>query len=362
MSSRRLRGGAPEARSGGLTPDNQERGTAQPSLAARPEPREAGKFIGLLDLRSATLVGAIVLLFAVLAVLRPDFFAAANLVNLVVKIAPLVVAVVGMTGVILCRHIDISIGAIFSWCGLVGALLAAQGLPAPLAVVAAVTLGAALGGINALLVAGLRLPSIVATLATMVVLDESLRWWRAGAAVRNLPEQVQWLGLGQDAGRLAIVLVAAAVLTVGWIVYHRLAVGRAVYAVGCDAEAARLVGLSPRRIEAGVFIAMGALAGLAAMLTALQFRTVQANEGRGLELAVIAAAVVGGVSINGGRGAVLGAAAGTILLATLGPALVWLRLDAYWARALQGLVILVAVAGDRAGDSLGAKNRGGRSG
>jgi rhamnose transport system permease protein len=283
-----------------------------------------------------------------LAVRAPRFFSAANLADLATGLAPALVAAMGMTLVILARQIDISIGSQFAVCGVVLGLLAKAGFPVPLAAAGAVAAGAGLGALNGGLVAGLGLPSIVVTLATMVAWREGLRWATEGAWVRGLPESFQWLGLGQAGGRILIVGTAALVFAaVAWGLVS-LRAGRAVYATGSDSEAARLLGLRPRRVVFGVFVVMGALSGLAAVLTTLQFIDVQANAGVGLELRIIAAVVVGGVAISGGRGSSLGVLLGVLFLAVLGPALVFLGGKAHWDRALQGAIVLLAVAGEAA--------------
>jgi rhamnose transport system permease protein len=165
------------------------------------------------------------------------------------------------------------------------------------------------------------------------------------------------MGLGQDAGRLAIPLLALVVwAAVAWGMRH-LSAGRAVYATGSDAEVARLTGVRPRRVVFGVFVAMGALTGLAALLSAIQFIDVQTGSGVGFELRVIAAVVVGGTSIAGGRGSLVGSLLGVLLLATAGPALTFLGSQAYWDRALQGLIILVAVAADAFGFATRSRSR-----
>jgi rhamnose transport system permease protein len=298
--------------------------------------------------RAAALVMALGAVLLLLAVQAPRFFTAANLADLATGLAPALVAAIGMTLVILARQIDISIGSQFAVCGVVLGLLAKAGLPVPLAAAAAVAAGAGLGALNGGLVAGLGLPSIVVTLATMVAWREGLRWATEGAWVRGLPASFQWLGLGQAGGRILIVATAALVFAaVAWGLVS-LRAGRAVYATGSDAEAARLLGLRPRRVVFGVFVAMGALSGLAAVLTTLQFIDVQANAGVGLELRIIAAVVVGGVAISGGRGSSLGVLLGVLFLAVLGPALVFLGGKAHWDRALQGAIVLLAVAGEAA--------------
>ncbi len=295
------------------------------------------------ELSVAAAFGALLL---VLAVANPDFFLGANLRAILLKESAVLVAAVGMTLVILARHIDISIGSQFSICGVVAALLAKAGLP--LAAVAAGTLaaGALMGALNGALVASLRLPSIVVTLATMVSLEAALKWERSGEAIRHASERFYFAGLGQAQGRAGIVVTAAVVFGLfAWGLRH-LAAGRAVYAVGSDVEATRLAGIRPGRVVFGVFVLMGMLTALAALLTALQFRTIQPNEGKGLELKVIAAVVVGGVAISGGRGTLIGTGIGVLFLGSIGTALAFLKAESYWEKAIQGAIILVAVASD----------------
>lgn len=286
------------------------------------------------------------LLLAVLAVAAPSFFRGDKFRSILVSAAPVLVASMGMTLVILSRHIDISIGSQFSLCGVAAGLLAGAGVPIPLVVVGTLAIGALLGALNGALIAGLELPSIVVTLAALVIHREALRWWREGESVKNLPADFQWLGFGQDRGQWLIIAVAlAAFLGFAWGLRF-LAMGRAVYATGSDPEAARLAGIGPRRVVLGVFVVMGLLTALASLLNTTRFVDVDTNAGVGLELQVIAAVVVGGVAVSGGRGTVIGPLIGVLLLATIGPALVFLGVKPHWEKAIQGLIILVAVASD----------------
>jgi rhamnose transport system permease protein len=296
--------------------------------------------------RERAVLAAYGVLLAVLALAAPSFFAADNLRDLIVGQAPTLVLACGMTAVILARQIDISIGSQFAICGMVVGLLAREGWPMPLAAAGAMAAGAALGAVNGALVGFAGLPAIVVTLATMVAWREGLRWATEGVWVQDLPAGFQWFGLGQSGGRLSVALAAAAIgIASAWLL-ARTAAGRSVYATGSDAEAARLVGVRHRAVICATFVAMGALTGLAAVLASVQFIDVQANAGVGLELRVIAAVVVGGVAITGGRGTIAGAMVGVALLATLGPALAFLGASAYWDRALQGAIILAAVSAD----------------
>jgi rhamnose transport system permease protein len=297
-------------------------------------------------LREVSVALAWIVLLLVLAVAAPAFYQPAQVRALLVSSAPVLVAAVGMTLVIVARHIDISIGSQFSICGVAAGLLAKAGLPLPAAVAGTLLAGAGLGAVNGALVAGLRLPSIVVTLATLVIWRESLRWAREGEFVRDLPRNFQWFGAGQEAGQWLVVGAAVVVFAAfAWGLRH-LAGGRAVYATGSDEEAARLAGIRPRRVVFAVFVAMGALTGLAALLNAVRFADVDPNAGTGLELQVIAAVVVGGAAVSGGRGTLAGSLIGVALLGTVGPALVFLGTQPQWEKAIQGVILLAAVASD----------------
>jgi rhamnose transport system permease protein len=296
--------------------------------------------------RELSVALALAALGAVLAARAPDFFAAAQVRAVLLEAAPVLVVAVGMTLVVLTRQIDVSVGAQFSVCGMVAGLLAKEGVPLPLVFAAAVLAGAALGAVNGALVAFVRLPAIVVTLATLVVYREALRWWREGEFVRDVPPGFQWFGLGGETGPWAVIGAAVAVFVLFAWGLRYLAAGRAVYATGSDAEAARLAGIRPDRVVCGVFVLMGGLTGGAAVLNAVRFADVDPTAGAGLELRVIAAVVVGGVAITGGRGRPFGTLLGVALLAAVGPALVFLKAKPEWGKAIQGGIILVAVASD----------------
>ena len=297
-------------------------------------------------LREVAVAGVYLLLLAVLAVFAPGFFQGDKFRSILVSSAPVLVVAVGMTLVILARHIDISVGAQFSLCGIVAGLLTQAGVPMPLVALGTIATGAAYGAINGALVAGLRLPSIVVTLATLGIGREALRWWREGEFVRNLSDRFQWFGAGQAAGQWIVIGIAIAVCgAFAWGLRH-LAMGRAVFATGSDAEAARLAGIRPQRVVFSVFTLLGALAGLGALLNGVRFVDIDPNAGMGMEMLVIAAVVVGGTAISGGRGTLAGTLAGVLLLGTIGPALVFLHIQPHWEKALQGAIILLAVASD----------------
>ena len=289
-----------------------------------------------------------------MAILAPGFFAVGNLRDIVLSNTPVLLIAIGMTLVILTGEIDISVGSQFAIASIVAALFAKAGLPMFVVVIGAAALGWLMGAVNGALVAYVRIPSIVVTLATMVILRDSLRWTRGGAWVQNLPPTFQWFGLGQSTGQLAIVLIGA-LLFAGLAAFLRwISAGRAIYATGSDVEAARLAGIDVRAVRFHVFAALGALTGFAAILNSVRFEDIEANAGMGLELKVISAVVIGGASVSGGRGTLLGTLLGVVLLGAIGPALTFLGVNAYWEKAVQGGIILAAVAIDAIGSRKGA--------
>ena len=186
---------------------------------------------------------AFVALLVLVAVREPTFFSGANLRDLALNNAPVLLIAVGMTLVILVGEIDISVGSQFAVCSVAAGLLAKAGVPVLLLLPCVVVIGATMGALNGVLVGHLRLPSIIVTLAMLVAWRDALRWTTEGAWVQDLPPDFQWFGLGQGAGQLLIVAVALAVLVAFSWSLRNLRAGRAVYAVGSDAEAARLAGI-----------------------------------------------------------------------------------------------------------------------
>lgn len=295
--------------------------------------------------RELSVAGTLGVVLAALALFAPAFYQPQPLLTLVTsQVAPTLVVACGMTLVIIARQIDISVGSLFAICGVCGGLMLSHGMSAALALPATILLGAAMGALNGTLVAGLGLPSIVVTLATMVTWREALRWLRQGVYVNIGP--AQWFGLGQAAGQWTMIVTAGALTLVLALAMKHLAGGRFVYAVGTDAEAARLAGIRPRLVTFLTFVFIGGLTGLAAMMSAVQSPQVDPSAGNGLELRTIAAVVVGGVSISGGRGNLWGVLAGLLLLSSINPALTYLGVSAYWEKAIQGAIILLAVVAD----------------
>ena len=289
---------------------------------------------------------ALAAVLLVVLVVAPSFFGAGNLRDLALNNAPVLLVAIGMTLVILVGEIDISVGSQFAVCSVAAGVLAKAGVPIALVPLAGIAVGACMGAVNGFLVGTLGLPSIIVTLAMLVAWRDALRWATEGAWVQGLPANFQWFGLAAGAAQALIVGIALVVLAGSAWALRNLQLGRTLYAVGSDEEAARLAGIEPKRVAFWVFVLMGALVGLAALLNAVRFSVVPSNAGLGLELKAIAAVVVGGAAITGGRGTMIGTLIGAALLGTIGTALTFLGIDPFWEKAIQGAIILAALASD----------------
>ena len=293
--------------------------------------------------RELSVACAIAGLALVLAVIAPGYFSSGNLTGMFLANVPVLIVAAGMTLVILTGQIDISVGSMFAVCGVAAGVLAKAGLPIVVAGLAACCIGAVLGSLNGALVAYLRIPSIVVTLAAMAALRDGLRWATGGAWIEDLPSGFQWLGFSQTLWPAVMLTIGGGIsVAVSWGL-RNLAAGREIYATGSNEEAARLTGIDTRRNILAVFTVTGALTGLAALLNSVRFNQIPVNAGLGLEMKVIAAVVVGGTSITGGSGTISGSVLGVILLGAIGPALTFLGINAYWEKAIQGAIILAAI-------------------
>jgi rhamnose transport system permease protein len=281
-----------------------------------------------------------------LALTAPSFYSAGNLRDLALTNISVLIVAAGATFVIVLSEIDISVGSMFAVCGVCCGVLAKAGIPIFLLPLAGMTAGALLGAINGGLVSFLKAPSIVVTLATMIALREALNWITQGAWIQSLPANFQWFGLPQSQGEFLLFGIAGITVLLMWWASRKLMLVRAVYAVGSNSDAARLLGINTQTVVFGVFLLSGILTGLAAALNSVRFSEVPSNTGLGLELKAIAAVVVGGTPITGGKGSLPGTLAGVALMGSIGPALTFLRIDPYWEKAFQGAVILIAVLFD----------------
>ncbi|MCS5716067.1 ABC transporter permease [Herbiconiux sp. CPCC 205716] len=306
----------------------------------------------LLRARESGLVVLIVALIAVTAAIQPTFlFSDGGWRELLRQPTILILIALGEAIVIITRNIDLSIGSILCLSTYTSGWLFAnvEGIPIVLVVLIGVALGAFLGLINGLLVAFLRVPSLVITLGTLYAYRGIAILWIGPHFIRSswLPPEFRALGTMQWVGiPVLLLLVLIVVLIVGWFMTSRRA-GRDLYALGSNPEAAKLFGLSERRLTLNAFVTSGALAGLGGLVYLSIYATGDARVGTGYELEAVAAAVVGGVAIVGGSGTIWGVALGAFFLATISSALPVLGVPSLWQQAIVGIFIVGAILLDR---------------
>jgi rhamnose transport system permease protein len=316
--------------------------SVDPSLAHAPGRNSARSWLTVLNQQESVLVLAFGLVIVGVTVLNQGFIAPTNLIDILYNSSYIGVAAIGMTMVIICGHIDISVGAALGLCATVAGKLAVAGVPLGIVFAATILTGGVIGLANGLLVAYCRIPAIVTTLGMASILKGGLILTTGGIWIYGLPP-----GFGisrQFILSVPVPICALVVLGIAfslWLKYS--AAGREIYAVGGNAEAARLSGLPVRRVTLGVFVLNGLLVGISAILYATNFTAIQSNVAPGFELTVITSAVIGGVSILGGTGTVVGALLGGILLQTIGTALVFLHIRAEWFLTVQGSLILLTI-------------------
>jgi ribose/xylose/arabinose/galactoside ABC-type transport system permease subunit len=284
-------------------------------------------------------------LFAIVGTINPRFLAERNLQSIFLGNAYIAVAAIGMSMVIISGNIDISVGSLIGVLATLSGTLAVSGYPIIVAWLAPLVVGALATALMGFLIAYLRIPSIVVTLGMLSILKGGLISATGGAWITNLPDgyalaQLRPLGLPMPIYFLLLLTIAAAI----WMRYS--ATGRAIYAVGGNSEAARLSGLSRERTIMKVFIIHGVFVGIASVLFATQLSVIQSTVPPNLELTIITASVVGGVSILGGTGTVIGATLAAILLSAIGSSLIFINLSPYWLRSVQGVLILLTVLAD----------------
>src|SRR5918996_1209034 len=285
---------------------------------------------------------SIVALLVVVGTINPRYVAERNLQSMFLGNAYIAVAAIGMSMVIISGNIDISVGSLIGVLATLSGSLAVAGYPIIVCWLAPLLVGALVTGFMGFLVAYLRIPSIVVTLGMLSILKGGLISVTAGAWITDLPAgyalaQMRPLGIPMPIWFMVVLTLAAAL----WMRYT--ATGRAIYAVGGNAEAARVSGISRRRTIMTVFAIHGVFVGIASVLFATQLSVIQSTVPPNLELTIITASVVGGVSILGGTGTVIGSTLAAILLAAIGSSLIFVNLSPYWLRAGQGGAILATV-------------------
>jgi ribose/xylose/arabinose/galactoside ABC-type transport system permease subunit len=289
------------------------------------------------------LASLLLVLGIALAVAAPRFFSSVNLALLARSMGVLLIVSVGMLNVILSGGIDVSAGAILAVVSVVLVRLGNHGLPASTVLLLGLLTGAALGAVNAALIAELRIPPIVATLGTAGLFRGLLLEWTQGEWESSIPAWLNAVGSPRWGGLDASVLAAALLMLAAACILHRTQIGRSLFRFGDSPIAAARTGISPRQPIYLAYVSLGILTAIGAVFYAAQLGAVQGNAANGYELTVIAAVVLGGADILGGRGSLLGTFLGVLLLCSLEQALVLLHVATFWQNIATGAIVLLGV-------------------
>jgi rhamnose transport system permease protein len=300
--------------------------------------------------REATLFVVLIALVAATAAVKPEFLNLQNLRDVLLNVSIIGLLTAGMTVVMLMRHIDLSVASVVGVSAYsVGSLFVMfPHMPIAVAMLAGIAIGLAIGAVNGTLITFGRVPSLVATLSTLYIVRGADYAWVHGGQINatSLPDAFSRIATGSLLGLPNLVLIAVVVLFAIGVYLKQYRGGREHYAIGSNPEAARLAGIRvERRVMIG-FLLSGAIAGLAGVLWLARFGTVEASTAKGIELQVVAAAVVGSVAITGGVGTILGATLGALVLGVINIALVVLRVSPFWQQAIQGALIVAAITLD----------------
>ena len=316
--------------------------TAQTAYSARPE---GSKFRDTLAAHAQVLAIAAFFLTCCLlfTFITEHFLSSGNLLNLVRQAAPMLIVAVAMTLVITTGGIDLSVGSTLALTNAVAAIALQAGLPWPLVAVGILALGAFIGAFQGFFVAYQGIPSFIVTLAGLSALRGVALLITQGYSIPIPPGVFTELGRGSFLGIPIPALMAVLVAIIGFIVLDRTRYGRQVVAIGSNAEAARRVGMPSKRVAASVFVLSGLAAALAGLIIAARLGSGSSNAAVGFELEVIAAVVLGGTSLMGGRGTMVGTVLGALTIAVIGNGLILAHVSPFFTQIVTGAIILLAI-------------------
>lgn len=324
-----------------MTPVTDATATPEPAGVLRARAR-LDPYMGIIA--PAAMIAAILL---VMAVLEPGrYFRLSNLEIILLESALYMPMAMAMTFVITQRGIDLSIGSIAALSTIIaGFLMKVYGFSAPAGVAVAIMLGATMGLLNGLIITKLRVPDLIGTLAMDLVYRGFALVLAKGLVLARYPDLIVNIGRGEITWFLPIpVCIGLATMAAGWVLLKRTRFGRYTIAIGSEPQAAELTGIAIDRYKIYAYVLMGAMAGLAGVMLLGKLNAVQATSAPYFNLHVIAAVVVGGTSLFGGRASLLGSLAGVLLLSLMINALVTLRIEFFWQSVGSGVVIVTSVA------------------
>jgi ribose/xylose/arabinose/galactoside ABC-type transport system permease subunit len=278
----------------------------------------------------------------------PNFATVSNLRLQLVQVAPVAIVAIGMALVIATEGIDLSVGSTMGLAAALSIYSVNHGAPVAIAVLIGLAAGAAVGFFNSYFITALKMADFIVTLGTLSLVRGIVELMTAQTRLNTQSEAFGFLASGTVLGVPTAVLIAAAVVIVGGLTLAKTPMGRSIYAVGLNPASSHLAGVRVQRVRVGVYVTSGVLAALAGILLASRLTSAHPALGTGYELMAIAAAAIGGTSLAGGRGSILGTVVGALLLGVLQNSLSLLRINAFWFQIITGLMIVAAVLLDGA--------------
>ncbi|EHU5197111.1 ribose ABC transporter permease [Vibrio vulnificus] len=293
---------------------------------------------------------ALLFLIVVVSFLNPNFFTVDNILNILRQTSVNAIIAVGMTLVILTAGIDLSVGSVLALCGAFAASLVAMEVPVLIAVPTALLAGATLGAISGIIIAKGKVQAFIATLVTMTLLRGVTMVYTDGRPIStgftDTADAFAWFGTGYALGIPVPVWLMVVVFAAAWYLLNHTRFGRYVYALGGNESATRLSGINVDKVKIGVYAICGLLAALAGIIVTSRLSSAQPTAGMGYELDAIAAVVLGGTSLMGGKGRIMGTLIGALIIGFLNNALNLLDVSSYYQMIAKAAVILLAVMVD----------------
>lgn len=305
-------------------------------------------FASVFDAQESMIFAIFILFCVVLSIVAPNFLTGRNIYNVVRQFSMITIVAVGMTFVIITGGIDLSVGGIVAFVGVsIAWLIVRVSLPIWLAVLIGIALGSLLGYLNSLLIVRINLPPFIATLGMMQVSRGLVLALTKGYPIRPFPEKFLMFGHGDIAGIPIPVIIMVLVIILAHLFLSKTTMGRYIYYVGSNKEAAELSGIKVRKVLCIAYILAGFMSAIAAIILTARLSSAQSNMGEGWELDAIAAVVIGGASLSGGEGSIIGTLIGAALMGVIRNALILLHVSAYWQTVVIGCVIIAAVTIDQ---------------
>ena len=321
--------------------DNQGQETAErrrrlpPVLVRISQARESGIILFLVIL--CLLIGAV----------NPVFISSENLSNMLRSTSFIFIIGIAMTFVLIAGGLDLSVASVFALGGVVSSIAVTHSMGVLASVLLGLAAGFAVGCLNGILVIRFNIPALIVTLGTMYMVRGAVLIITQGIAIYPLTPEFDALGQGDFLGVPYVIIISVVLAVIAHIVLNYTSYGRSIYAIGGNEETSRLAGINTKLVQGSTYVLTGLAAALSGIIMAGRLNSAQPNVGTGYELLVIAAVIIGGTSLFGGTGTVLGTAAGALLTTVISNGIVLMRISAYWQNLIVGAVIILAVGLDQ---------------